>query len=119
MSVADLNADGYEDIFVTAGMGYPFRYAINSLLLNDAGQRFVDSEYVLGVEPPKDNRIEKVYFTLDCNGADRNPPIARQTNGIVNVIGSTSSRSSVAFDLDDDGDLDLVTNDFNDHPRVL
>src|SRR5260221_437653 len=24
-SVGDLNADGYDDIFVTAGMGYPFR----------------------------------------------------------------------------------------------
>jgi hypothetical protein len=35
------------------------------------------------------------------------------------VIGSTSSRSSVAFDLDDDGDLDLVTNEWNDHPQVL
>ena len=34
-------------------------------------------------------------------------------------MGSTSSRSSVAFDLDDDGDLDLVTNEWNDHPQVL
>ncbi len=119
ISVADFNADGYEDVFVTAGMGYPLRYSINSLLLNDAGRRFVDAEFVLGVEPPKDNRIEKVYFTLDCDGEDKNHPIARYTNGIVHVIGSTSSRSSAAFDLDDDGDLDLVTNDFNDHPRVL
>jgi hypothetical protein len=30
ISVADLNADGYEDIFVSAGMGYPLRYAVNS-----------------------------------------------------------------------------------------
>ncbi|MFO1500127.1 MAG: VCBS repeat-containing protein [Verrucomicrobiota bacterium] len=30
ISVADFNADGYEDVFVTAGMGYPFRYGINS-----------------------------------------------------------------------------------------
>jgi len=37
----------------------------------------------------------------------------------VTVMGSTSSRSSVAFDLDDDGDLDLVTNEWNDHPQVL
>jgi len=35
------------------------------------------------------------------------------------VLGSTSSRSSVAFDLDEDGDLDLVTNEWNDHPQVL
>ena len=119
ITVADLNADGYEDVFVTAGMGYPFRYANNSLLLNDAGQRFVDSEFVLGVEPPKNNRIEKEYFTLDCDGKDKDNPLSRHRKGIVGIIGSTSSRSSVAFDLDDDGDLDLVTNDFNDHPRVL
>lgn len=119
ISVADFNADGYEDVFVTAGMGYPLRYAANSLLLNDGGRRFVDAEFVLGVEPPKDNRIEKVYFTLDCDGEDKNHPVARHRNGIVNVIGSTSSRSSAAFDLDNDGDLDIVTNDFNDHPRVL
>jgi len=119
ISVADLNADGYEDIFVTSGMGYPFRYAPNSVLLNESGQRFVNSEFALGVEPPRDNRIEKVYFTLDCDGEDKNHPLSRHKKGILGVIGSTSTRSSVAFDLDDDGDLDLVTNDFNDHPRVL
>ena len=58
ISVADLNADGYEDVFVTAGMGYPMRYAVNSVLLNDGGKRFVDAEYVVGVEPRKDGRIE-------------------------------------------------------------
>jgi hypothetical protein len=35
------------------------------------------------------------------------------------VLGSISSRSSAAFDLDDDGDLDIVTNEQNDHPMVL
>src|SRR6185436_5737200 len=30
-----------------------------------------------------------------------------------------SSRSSVIFDLDDDGDLDIVTNEMNDRPQVL
>ena len=29
------------------------------------------------------------------------------------------SRSSVIFDLDNDGDLDIVTNDFNSAPQVL
>lgn len=119
ITVADLNADGYEDVFVTAGMGYPTRYGINSLLLNEGGKRFVDSEFVLGVEPPKDNRIEKLYFTLDADGPDRDHVIAKGRHGKLNVIGSTSSRSSAAFDVDDDGDLDLVANDFNDHPRVL
>jgi hypothetical protein len=30
-----------------------------------------------------------------------------------------SSRSAVIFDLDNDGDLDIVTNDFNSEPQVL
>ena len=119
VSVADLNADGYEDIFVTAGMGYPLRYAINSLLLNESGQRFVDSEFVLGVEPRQGNRIEKEFFTLDCSGEDKRHALCRGKSGIVSVVGTTSSRSSVAFDLDDDGDLDLVTNEWNDRPQVL
>jgi len=119
ITVADLNADGYEDVFVTAGMGYPFRYANNSVLLNDGGRRFVEGEFVLGVEPPKANRIEKAFFTIDCDGEDKANPLARHRKGTIAVIGSTSSRSSAAFDLDDDGDLDLMTNDFNDHPRVL
>jgi hypothetical protein len=119
ISVADLNADGYEDVFVTGGMGYPFRYGINSVLLNENGRRFVDSEFVLGVEPRKNNRIEKEYFTLDCSGEDKNHPLCYHKKGKVGVIGSISSRSSVAFDLDDDGDLDLVSNEQNDRPLVL
>ena len=59
ISVADFNADGYEDVFVTAGMGYPLRYAINSLLLNESGQRFVDSEFVLGIEPRKSTALKR------------------------------------------------------------
>ena len=35
------------------------------------------------------------------------------------MLGSLSSRSSVMVDLDQDGDLDLVTNDFNDRPQLL
>jgi hypothetical protein len=34
-------------------------------------------------------------------------------------MASLGSRSSVIFDLDDDGDLDIVTNDFNSEPQVL
>ena len=119
ISVADFNADGYEDVFVAAGMGYPLRYAINSVLLNEGGERFVDSEFVLGVEPRNGNRIEKESFTLDCSGDDKRHPLCRGKTGIFSVIGTTSSRSSVVLDLDDDGDLDLVTNEWNDRPQVL
>ncbi len=119
VSVGDLNADGYEDIFVTAGMGYPFRYAINSLLLNDAGHRFYDSEFLLGIEPHGDRRTHKTAFTLDCDGVDKTNALCAGHSGLLPVSGSLSTRSSVMFDLDDDGDLDIVTNEFNDRPQVL
>ena len=35
------------------------------------------------------------------------------------VQGALGSRSSVIFDLDNDGDLDIVTNDFHSEPMVL
>ena len=119
VSVADLNADGYEDIFVTAGMGYPFRYGINSLLLNDGGKRFYDSEFLFGIEPRCDRRTHKPWFMLDCDGTDNGHPLCAGRSGLQSVLGALSSRSSVIFDLDDDGDLDIVTNDFNDRPQVL
>jgi hypothetical protein len=119
ISVADLNADGYEDVFVTAGMGYPLRYAINSLLLNERGRRFMDSEFVLGIEPRQGDRIEKEAFTLDCSGEDRRNELCRDRSGAFSVMGATSSRSSAAVDVDDDGDLDIVTNEWNDHPQVF
>jgi enediyne biosynthesis protein E4 len=119
ITAADLNADGYEDLFVTAGMGYPLRYAVNSLLLNENGQRFVDSEFVLAIEPRKNNRIEKAFFDLDCDGADKKHPLCKGRTGVVTVMGSTSSRSSAAVDIDDDGDLDIVTSEWSDHPQVL
>src|SRR5215207_3295798 len=58
-------------------------------------------------------------FTLDCAGADRDHQLCAKRPTAVVVHGALSSRSSVLLDLDDDGDLDIVTNEQNDRPQVL
>lgn len=124
VSVADINADGFDDVFVTGGMGYPFRYGINSMLLNNRGQKFLDAEFLLGIEPRKDGRTNSFSFDLDCSipQQGRSAQVCQTAGpgaGKISVMGTLSSRSSVIFDIDDDGDLDIVTNDFNSEPMVL
>ena len=124
ISVADINADGFDDVFVTAGMGYPFRYGINSMLLNNRGQKFLDAEFLLGIEPRRGGRTNSFSFDLDCSlpQQGRSAQVCQTAGpgaGKISVMGTLSSRSSVIFDLDDDGDLDIVTNDFNSEPMVL
>jgi hypothetical protein len=117
-STGDLNADGFEDLFVTASMNYQFRYGINSVLLNDRGRRFVDSEFILGVEP-RQGELVAPWFELDCSGADQDHQHCEGREGALTVLGALGSRSSVIFDLDRDGDLDIVTAEFNSPPQVL
>lgn len=119
VSVGDLNADGFEDIFVASGMGYPFRYGINPVLMNEGGKGFFGSEFLVGVEPRGDRRTEKPWFTLDCDGADKQHPECAGKSGKTVITGTLSTRSSAFFDLDNDGDLDVVTNEFNDRPQLL
>jgi hypothetical protein len=100
-------------------MNFGFRYAVNSVLLNNRGKNFLDSEFIVGVEPRRDNRTATLWFELDCGGLDRQHPLCKGQSGKVEVWGALGSRSSAIFDLDQDGDLDIVTNDFNSEPMVL
>ncbi len=117
LSAADFNADGYTDAFVTAGMGFGYRYGINSLLLNDSGKKFVSAEFPLGVEPRAETM--KTAFVLDCDGADSNHPLCRGRSGSLPFAEAKSTRSSVSFDMENDGDLDVITLDMNDRPLFL
>jgi hypothetical protein len=119
-SVGDVNADGWQDVFIAASMDYPHRYGINTMLLNNRGEKFLDSEFILGIEPRRGGRTHTPWFELDCStlpgsSADE----CKRRTGKITVMAPLGSRSSVIFDLDQDGDLDLVTNDFNSEPQVL
>ena len=119
VSAGDVNADGWDDLFITGGMNYPFRYSTNSLLLNDRGKRFVETAFTLGVEPRRGGRTLQPWFDLDCDVADKLRPECQGKTGRITIEGSLGSRSSAFLDVDDDGDLDLVTNEFGAPPMVL
>jgi enediyne biosynthesis protein E4 len=118
-SVGDLNADGWQDVLITSSMNFPFRYAVNSLLLNNRGQAFLDSEFLLGVEPRRGGRTRKPWFTRDCSGEDTAHPFCKGKSGQFTITGTLGTRAAVIFDLDADGDLDIVTQEFNSEPQVL
>jgi enediyne biosynthesis protein E4 len=96
IATGDYDNDGNEDVFITSGMGYPFYYWPNQLMMNNGDGTFRDRAASLGVEPPTGG----VY----------------QEKNIGGQRAARSSRSAAVADFDGDGRLDIVTNNFNDRP---
>ena len=119
MSVADLNADGWDDLFITSSMNYPWRYHYNSLMLNNQGETFLDAEFILGIEPRREGWTMTPLFSLECSGADSKHALCAGKTGTNGALGALGSRSSVAFDFDRDGDLDMVVNELYSQPQVF
>ena len=99
IATGDFDDDGDEDAFITSGMGYPFYYWPNQLMMNDGHGTFSDRAAALGVEPPTGG----IYQEQAISG--------RQA--------ARSSRSAAVADFDGDGRLEIVTNNFNDHPYLF
>ena len=96
VATGDFDNDGHEDVFIPSGMGYPYYYWPNQLMMNNGDGTFRDRAADVGVEPPRGG----IYLEERVAG--------RQA--------TRSSRAAVVADFDGDGRLEIVTNNFNDRP---
>jgi hypothetical protein len=96
VATGDFDNDGFEDVFIPSGMGYPFPYWPNRLMMNNGNETFTEQSAQEGIEPPRAG----IYLGLTMKG--RKAP--------------RSSRCAAVADFRNNGRLDLVVNNFNDHP---
>ncbi|MBI1916007.1 MAG: CRTAC1 family protein [Planctomycetes bacterium] len=92
IATGDFDNDGFEDVFLPSGIGYPYHYWPNVLLMNNGNETFTDRAKEAGIEPPPGGRFLKEK-----------------------IGGKRAARSSrCAATVYHDGRLDLVVNNFND-----
>jgi hypothetical protein len=96
IATGDFDNDGNEDVFMPSGMGYPYFYWPNALMMNNGDGTFSDRAKAAGIEPPPGGR----YLDVKIGGKKA----------------VRSSRCAAVADFDGDGRLELVVNNFNDGP---
>jgi len=92
----DFDNDGYEDVFLPSGMGHPFFYWPNRLMMNNGNETFSERSQQEGVEPPP----QGIFLEEKLGNKDA----------------ARSSRCAAVADFRNSGRLDIITNNFNDHP---
>jgi hypothetical protein len=96
IATGDFDNDANEDAFVPSGMGYPFFYWPNALMMSHGDGTFEDRSRAEGIEPPP----RGIYLEQK----------------IGETAAARSSRCAATADFDGDGRLDLIVNNFNDGP---
>ena len=103
----DFDNDGFEDVFLPSGMGYPYYYWPNVLMMNNGDGTFSDRAGQLGIEPPPDGEYgDKISAQM----ADYSLHNQRSTR---------SSRCAATGDFSGGGRLDLVVNNFNNRAHLF
>ncbi len=93
IATGDFDNDGFEDVFLPSGMGYPYSYWPSVLLMNNGNGSFTDRASRAGIDPPPDG----VHTGETLAGK----AVAR------------SSRCAATADFTGSGRLDVVINNFN------
>ena len=96
IAVGDFDNDGFQDVFLASGMGFPFYYWPNRLMMNKGDGTFANQEDSQGIEPP----IRGIYHDEKIQDRDS----------------TRSSRCAATADFDGDGRIEIITNNFNDTP---
>jgi hypothetical protein len=99
IATGDFDNDGYEDVYLPTGMGYPYFYWPSALMMNNGNGTFTDRAEAEGIEPPPGG-----LYLPDRIGGQPAP---------------RSSRCAATADFTGNGRLDIITNNFNDAPYLF